>query len=181
MKLSFYIANQISISRGYFTLVRLLLSLENGKYRSDFIMCLMASQITGVSIVCLSVCLGSDQKISKPRVTGLCEGNPPVICGFCSQRASNAKNVSIWWRHHGQCVDYFVITESWSGRVGHLKCSQWLLSSQRDCLSVSMYANFIVTSGIRCWCHQQLQGRHLEDPWFSVLSNRCSLVKFYAA
>ena len=40
-------------------------------------------------------------KTSKLCVTGLCEGNPPVTGGFPSQRASNAENVSIWWRHHG--------------------------------------------------------------------------------
>ena len=39
-------------------------------------------------------------KISKPRVTGLCEGNLPMISGFPSQKISNAENVSIWWRHH---------------------------------------------------------------------------------
>ena len=38
------------------------------------------------------------KKTSKVRVTGLCEGNPPVATGFPSQRASNAENVSIWWR-----------------------------------------------------------------------------------
>ena len=40
------------------------------------------------------------KKISKLRVTGLCEGNSPVTGEFPSQRASNAENVSIWWRHH---------------------------------------------------------------------------------
>ena len=40
------------------------------------------------------------KKTSKLRVTGLCEGNPPVTGGFPSQRASNAENASIWWRHH---------------------------------------------------------------------------------
>ena len=40
------------------------------------------------------------KKISKLRVTGLCEGNPPVTGGFPSQRASNAENVSIWGPHH---------------------------------------------------------------------------------
>ena len=39
-------------------------------------------------------------KTSKLRVTGLCEGNPSVTGGSPSQRASNAENVSIWWRHH---------------------------------------------------------------------------------
>ena len=39
-------------------------------------------------------------KTSKPRVTGLCEGNSPVTGEFLAQRASNAENFSIWWRHH---------------------------------------------------------------------------------
>ena len=40
------------------------------------------------------------KKASKPRVTGLCQGNSPVTGEFPAQMASNAENVSIWWRHH---------------------------------------------------------------------------------
>ena len=40
------------------------------------------------------------KKTSKLRVTGLWEGNSPVTGEFPAQRASNADNVSIWWRHH---------------------------------------------------------------------------------
>ena len=40
------------------------------------------------------------KKTSKPRVTGLCEGNSPVTGEFPAQGASNTENVSIWWRHH---------------------------------------------------------------------------------
>ena len=40
------------------------------------------------------------QKTSKLRVTGLCEGNSTVTSEIPAQRASNAENVSIWWRHH---------------------------------------------------------------------------------
>ena len=40
------------------------------------------------------------KKTRNLRVTSLCERNPPVISGFRSQRANNAENVSIWWRHH---------------------------------------------------------------------------------
>ena len=40
------------------------------------------------------------KKTSKLRVTGLCEGNSPVTGVFPAQMASNAENVSIWWRHH---------------------------------------------------------------------------------
>ena len=64
----------------------------------DVIMSAIASQITGVSIVCSTVCSGTDQ--IKGRVTGHCEGNPPVTGGFPSQRASKADNVCIWWRHY---------------------------------------------------------------------------------
>ena len=40
------------------------------------------------------------KKISKLRVTGLCEGNPQLIDAFPSQRASNVENVPIWWGLH---------------------------------------------------------------------------------
>ena len=54
---------------------------------SDVIMDAMASQITGVSIVCSAICPGVDQR--KHQIfafTGLCEGNPPMTGGFPSQR-----------------------------------------------------------------------------------------------
>ena len=38
--------------------------------------------------------------LSKLHVTGLCVGNSPVTGEFPTQRASNAKNISIWWHHH---------------------------------------------------------------------------------
>ena len=41
------------------------------------------------------------KKTSKLRVTGLCAGNSPGTGEFPAQMASNAENVSIWWRHHG--------------------------------------------------------------------------------
>ena len=40
------------------------------------------------------------KKTSKLRVTGVCAGNSPVTGEFPAQMASNAENVSIWWRHH---------------------------------------------------------------------------------
>ena len=40
------------------------------------------------------------KKTSKPRVAGLCAGNSPETGEFPAQMASNAENVSIWWRHH---------------------------------------------------------------------------------
>ena len=42
------------------------------------------------------------KKTSKLRVTGLCAGNSPGTGEFLAQMATNAENVSIWWRHHAQ-------------------------------------------------------------------------------
>ena len=65
----------------------------------------MASHITSITIVYLTVYSGADRKrTSKLRVTGLCEGNSPVTVEFPVQRARNAENFSIWWRHHKTCI-----------------------------------------------------------------------------
>ena len=63
---------------------------------NDIIMSTMASEIT--SLNCLF--RHRSKKRSKLRVTGLCAGNSPVTGEFPAQMASNAENVSIWWRHH---------------------------------------------------------------------------------
>ena len=44
--------------------------------------------------------LRSSKKTSKLCVTSLCVGNSPGTGEFPAQMASNAENVSIWWRHH---------------------------------------------------------------------------------
>ena len=43
---------------------------------------------------------GPRSKKTKLRVTGLCAGNSLGTVEFPAQMASNAENVSIWWRHH---------------------------------------------------------------------------------
>ena len=45
------------------------------------------------------------KKTPKLRVTGLFVGNSPVTGDFPANWASNAENVSIWWRHH-ECVKH---------------------------------------------------------------------------
>ena len=67
---------------------------------TDVIISAVSSQITGVSIVCPAVCSGADYQISKLRVTGLCDGNSPVIGEFPAQRARNAENLFILWHRH---------------------------------------------------------------------------------
>ena len=68
---------------------------------SDVIMGIMASQITSLTIVYSTVYSGADQRkhqrsASLAFVWGIHRGpvNSPA------QMASNAENVSIWWRHH---------------------------------------------------------------------------------
>ena len=53
------------------------------------------------------------KKTLKPRVTGLCAGNSPVAGEFPAQRASNAENVSIWWRHD---LIIFCMHKTWNAQ-----------------------------------------------------------------
>ena len=71
------------------------------------------------------------KKTSKLRVTGLCAGNSPETGEFPAQMASNAENVSIWWRHHAPGLSAYSpllpsspavsVCSSWS--PGVLSCS----------------------------------------------------------
>ena len=75
---------------------------------NDVIMSAIASQITSLTIVYSIVYSGADKKkTSKLRVTGLCAGNSPATGEFPTQKASNAENVSIWWRHHVPVLGWF--------------------------------------------------------------------------
>ena len=60
----------------------------------------IASQITSLTIVYTTVYSVTSTKTPKLRVAGLYVGNLPVTGEFPTQMASNAGNVSIWWRHH---------------------------------------------------------------------------------
>ena len=63
-----------------------------------------ASQIISVTIVYSTVySRRRSKKTSKLCVTGLCEWNSLATGEFPAQRASNAEEVSILWRHHELC------------------------------------------------------------------------------
>ena len=66
--------------------------LRDNHYR-DIIMGAMASPITSLTIVYSTVYSGADQRKHRSSAS-------LVIGEFLAQMASNAKNVSIWWRHH---------------------------------------------------------------------------------
>ena len=69
----------------------------------------MASQITSLTICLLNrLFRRRSKKTSKLRVTGLCAGKSLGTGEFPPQVASNAENVSIWWRHHVSLDTYYV-------------------------------------------------------------------------
>ena len=67
---------------------------------SDVLMRAMASQITGVSMVCSIVYSGADQRNHESSASLAYVRETLVTGEFLSQRASNAENVVIWWSHH---------------------------------------------------------------------------------
>ena len=87
------------------------------------------------------------KKTSKLRVTCLCAGNSPVTGEFPAQMASNAENVSIWWRHHvsRQFVSSFVkhkINLTHEDLVTHICVSTLLMIGYgKSCLSPSHCLN----------------------------------------
>ena len=79
----------------------------------------MASQTTSLTIAYSTVYSSADvgninaKKTSKLRIIGLCEENSPVTDALPAQRAGNAENVSIWWRHH-------IVIANCTSPTGHL-------------------------------------------------------------
>ena len=51
------------------------------------------------------------ENITKLRVSGLSVRNSPVTGEFPAQKASNAEEVSIWWRHHGRWLTSFLLDD----------------------------------------------------------------------
>ena len=77
----------------------------------------MASQITSLAFVFLPFIQGTDQtKLQSSAALALCEWNSPLTGEFLAQMASNAENVSIWWRHHGgmrNAYDGYMFLHTW--------------------------------------------------------------------
>ena len=80
-------------------------------------------------------------KTSKLRVTGLCEGNSSVTGEFPAKRASNAENVSIWWRQYvsrdPRKVAWCMISRIW----------KWCISllSTKTCSHYTLHLNCLKT------------------------------------
>ena len=71
---------------------------QRSSHYNDVIMSTIASQITSLTIVYSTVYSGADQR--KHQSSASLALNSPGTGEFPAQRASNAENVSIWWRHH---------------------------------------------------------------------------------
>ena len=68
---------------------------------NDVIMSTVASHITNIAIAYSIVYSGAHQRNHQSSTSlAFCEGNSPVTGELPVQLASNAENVSIWWRHH---------------------------------------------------------------------------------
>ena len=74
----------------------------------------------------------SSKKISKLRVTGLCVWNSPMTGEFPAQRASNADDVSIWWRHHVNgitappWINNYVSSNLWDEITSSVEVWEWI-------------------------------------------------------
>ena len=115
---------------------------------SDVIMCAMASQITGVSIINSTVCSGADQR--KKASLAFVRGNSAVTGEFPSQMASNAENVSVrlmtssclssytervtqsLWNEYFKIIDHYI-------QVGSLKTEMLAyLSPNAGCIKMNI-------------------------------------------
>ena len=124
----------------------------------DVIMGATASQITSLSIVYSTVYSDADKKTPKLRVTGLCEGNSPGTGEFPAQMASNAENVSIWWRHHEVLVSYvsvvltIAVTADDLAPSGAGPSAETTLTTQIDMLRLSSLWPLIISdSNLLIW------------------------------
>ena len=104
----------------------------------------MASQTTGVSNVWSTICSGRDKKTLKLRVTDLCERNSKVTSEFTAERASNAENVSNWWRHHAALSG--VLGETHSSDIGVIAVQLWCV----NCWSTSVDIHNLALNWICC-------------------------------
>ena len=106
------------------------------------------------------------KKISKLRVTDLCVWNSPVTGEFPAQMASNAENVSTWWRHHEVGHTEVMVLGNSSMLFGSLQLS--LLSAWK-----SRWINIHIAGELRrhdVHMMQQLWSTAFLSLWFDLLS-----------
>ena len=131
---------------------------------------------------CLLNCLfrRRSKETSKLRVTGLCVGNSPGTGEFPAQMASNAENVSIWWRHHGSAaLNRRLCTTVWLFHIVN-SCAGWHLYATGTCYNIVNYIWYCILHGnckgrtrIRYWN----SNRHpITHPWFLWIQGQSYMI-----
>ena len=116
------------------------------------------------------------KKTSKLRVTGFCVGNSPGTGEFPAQMASNAENVSIWWRHHDTIISYVTRESYWvvfsvyyeqlkklTSLQQELNCTQMMFRRSSTIVVRKQSALLVLVRGIHRWAWEtsmRLQCRH---------------------
>ena len=98
-----YIDNSKTFGKAISSLVCMGYVWASVGHYNDVIMSTMAFQITSLPIVYSTVYSGTDQRKYQSSESLAFVGKSSETGEFHAKRASNAENVSIWWRHHG-CV-----------------------------------------------------------------------------
>ena len=81
------------------------------------------------------------KKTSKLRVTSLCVGTSSVTGEFPAHRASNAENVSIWWRLHENLRAQSI---SWSSTIWKLLTIRLTYRQYKDAIVWITLRNFLL-------------------------------------
>ena len=92
------------------------------------------------------------KKTSKLRVTGLCARNLPVTGEFPAQMASNAENVSNWWRYHDlyQRVQQGISQHWFIWWIGAQKATRHNVNQWWSSLLTGMYVRFLYYRRFKC-------------------------------
>ena len=109
------------------------------------------------------------KKTSKLRVAGLCAGKSPVTGEFPAQRASNAENVSIWWRHHE-----FKISPASHICPCHIVCDTLLYLRAESRFAPSQWETVLLCNDVYHWL-----GANLESALYLIGIYRESIVISY--
>ena len=113
------------------------------------------------------------KKTPKPRVTGLCAGNSPVIGEFPAQMSSNEENVSIWWRHHDPTWRQQWMMNCLVGWFAHQRA---LIFEHGLHIFVLICIRILIC---RVNMHNDIQIYGFNDDWIFEISDPCNVYIFY--
>ena len=104
------------------------------------------------------------KKASKLRITGLCAGNSLVTSEFPAQRASNAENVSIWWRHHDRTNrGHHVGGQNMGCRSSNWKLLYGMRGQGHMCYIVFCY---VVIRSLAGWWYEHVMITNIYSCWW---------------